>query len=346
MSGRIRYTLKALFRRKRFESSMGEEMRHHVSAYAADLVRGGMSQEQADRRARIEFGSIESLREDCRQSAGLRWFDELRQDLRYAARQMVRSPTFTAAAVISLALGIGANSAIFSIMDEVLLKALPIRDPQTLFFLGHRSGADVSTSSNYPLLERYRSEPSLAGVAGYTWETFLLSSADGLEQVSGQFVTGNYHDVVGVPFVLGRGFATEPDRPDGRAPIAVISDSFWEWKFGRSPDVIGRTLSIGGRVLTIVGVTAAGFHGLEPGARLDITLPMFVRALDHAEFLTARDGWTSLTLVGRLQRDTREARARAAVSAIFQRFWMEPENAWARDPGTGTERLGEIAPAG
>src|SRR5687768_11661315 len=305
---------------------MADEMRFHMSAYARDLERTGVSRDEAERRARLEFGAVEALREECREAQGLHPFDELRQDVRYALRQLVRAPGFSVAIVLSLALGIGANTAIFSVMDAVMFRMLPVSAPQSLYYLAHRSDTDTTSSSNYPLLERYRTAGVFSGLTAYSTATFTVRTADGQERVDGQFVSGNYHAVLGVPTIIGHGFSTEPDRPSGRPPTAVISYDYWDRKFARSPDVIGKTLTIGKRAVTIVGVTAPEFHGLVSGGRLDITLPIAVRALDDPDFLHARDVWTSLALVGRLAPDVTDARALATVDALFRAFWMEPEN--------------------
>src|SRR5687768_4427849 len=154
MFGRLRSLVEVLLRRESFEHEMAAEMRFHMNAYADDLMRSGVPPAAAMRRARLEFGAVESLREDCRQARGLQLFDELRQDLRYAFRQLVRAPGFAVAAVVSLGLGVGANTAIFSLMDAVLFRSLPVADPQALRFLAHRSASDTASSANYPLFER------------------------------------------------------------------------------------------------------------------------------------------------------------------------------------------------
>jgi len=347
MFTRLRSTLAAIIRRDRFEHEMAEELRFHMSAYSADLVRSGIPPEEAERRARLEFGAVESYREECRQARGLRAFDEIRQDIRYAVRQMVRAPGFAAAVVVSLALGIGANTAIFSLMNAVLFRTLPVGNPESLYFLAHRSGnTDSTTSSNYPLFERYKAVDAFSGVAAFSEYTFEVSTADGRERVDGQYVSGNYHAVLDVPIALGRGFSSESDRPSAQSAIAVISDDYWNRKFARNPNAIGRTLTIGGRVVTIVGVTEPGFHGLIPGWRLDITLPVALRVVDEPWFLGARDGWTSLTLVARLGPGTTEGQALAAADAVFRPFWMEPENAWARRDESTVGRSAALVPAG
>ena len=325
---------------------MAEEMRFHMRAYSDDLERSGVSPAEAERRARLEFGSVEAASEECRQARGLQMIDELRQDLRYAIRGLAKAPGFSAAVIVSLAFGIGANTAIFSLMDAVLFRTLPVASSGTLYFLEHASATDTSSSSNYPLLERYRGVGALSGITSFEWTTFTVATPDGKEHVEGQFASGNYHAVLGVPIIMGGGFSIEPDRPSGRPPIAVISDDYWQRRFARDGGVIGKTLTIGGRAITIVGVTAPGFHGLVSGRRFDITLPMSTKALDDPAFLDARDGWTSLTLVGRLAPDVTEAMALATVDALFQRFWMEPENAWARDGDRGAPRSALLVPAG
>jgi hypothetical protein len=342
MLPQLRSLVRMLLHRDDFERSMSDEMRLHMEAYADDLVRRGLTTDEARRRARIEFGSVATAQEESREARGIRPLDELRQDLRYALRQLKRNPTFTAVAVLSLALGIGANTAIFGLMDAVLFRTLPVANPGALYFLGHGSGDDFSTSSNYPLLERYRQSGLFASVTSFSQMTFTIATPEGLDRVNGQYVSGNYHSTLGVSLALGRGFSNEPDRPDGRAPVAVISDSYWTRRFTRDPDVIGQTMSVGGRPITIVGVTAPGFHGLFPGYRADITLPMSIRAQIDPSFLDARDRWISLRLLARLRPDRTLAQTSAAMSDLFRRYWSEPEN--ERKPGD--VRLGAMDPAG
>ena len=342
MLARIRSLARMVFRRDDFESYMNDEMRFHIEAYTDDLVRSGMSPEDARRQARVQFGSPAALQEDCREARGIRVVDELRQDLRYAGRQFRKSPGFALAAIVSLALGIGANSAIFGLMDAIIFRTLPVADPAGLYFLGHTTGDRASTSSNYPLLARYQASGIFQSVTSSTQRTFAMASPGGLERVEGEYVSGNFHSTLGVQFTHGRGFTNEPDRPDGRAPVAVISDEFWARRFARSPNIIGETLPIDGRIVTIVGVTAPGFYGMVPGARSDITMPLFVRAMDGAEFLDQRDRWISVKIIARLRADGTEAQTQAAVSDLFRRYWAEPENAMP----PGSKRFGTLVAAG
>src|SRR5688572_14517539 len=213
------------------------------------------------------------------------------QDLKHALRTLLKSPVFTTVAVLTLTLGIGANTAIFSLMNAVLLRTLPLHAPEQLYYIAHGTPEQNSTSSNYPFFERMRSRSDVfAGVTTYSTSTFRISSKEGAERVSGQFVSGNYHALLGVPMALGRGFASEDDRAAGRSPFAVISDAYWASRFGRSPDVLGKVLIVDGYPVSIVGVTAAAFDGLVPGRIAHVTLPFSMMALDNAEFLSAHDG--------------------------------------------------------
>ena len=347
MLTRLRSLGATLFRRDRFESAMRDEMQFHLDAYADDLVAAGVPRQEADRRARVEFGGTERVKEECRQARGLRIVDELRQDVRYGWRSMSKAPAFTTAAVLSIALGIGANTAIFTLMDAVLLRSMPIRDPGELYFIGHDPGANASMSANYPMFERYRDAGIFGGVTVYDTrgQGFRVATEDGADTVDGQFVSGNYHAVLGVPIVLGRGFTSEQDRAASPDLVAVISDHYWARRFGRSPDVLGKTVTIRERKFTIVGVSAAAFYSLDPGVRADITLPISVRALDDKEFLDNHTGFISLRIVGRLRKGMRETQALAATDTVFHQYMSEPEQRWVYEGASKSFRAAALIPA-
>ena len=226
--------------------------------------------------------------------------DSMWKDVRYAARSLRRTPAFTVTVLVTLALGIGANAAIFSLANAVMLRTLPIAAPQELVFLGHRNPAasdeGVTLLSNPPWLRRVRQETGIfTGVAAYNIRDFKVATAEGVEQVVGQYASGNYHGLVGVPMALGRGFTAENDFAPGASPLAVISDSYWQRRYRGSPAVIGSPIVVGGHTVTIVGVTAAGFEGLQPGRSIEITLPLSVRVQDEPDFVTSLDSTRAAT---------------------------------------------------
>lgn len=255
--------------------------------------------------------------------------DAIWQDLRYATRSLGRAPAFTAAAVVTLALGIGANTAIFSLVNAVMLRTLNLGAAREIVFVGYRSptalDTGVSLLSNPPWLKRLRQETGVfSGVAAYNIRDFKVASEAGVEQVVGQFASGNYHALIGVPMALGRGFATENDFAPGSSPIAVISDSYWQRRYGRNPDVLGRQFVVGAHAVTIVGVTAPGFEGLQPGRSIEVTLPLSIRVQDESDFETSLDSWTGMPLVARLRPGVTAAAAEPVVDAAFREHMSTP----------------------
>jgi predicted permease len=344
MLSRLRSIAAALFRRDRFERAMTDELQFHVDVYAADLEREGLPPAEAMRRARIAFGNVDTVKQDARQSRGLRLLDETWQDVRYAARLMRQSPGFTAAAVLSLGLGIGANTAIFSLIDALMWRVLPVERPGELWFLAHGSAAVPSTSSNYPLYDRYRQAPVFSGVTAYRTTDLKVHAGESIELVSGQYVSGNYHAVVKAPIARGRGFVNETDRGEG-TPIAVISDAYWTRKFGRAADILEKTVSIRGTPVPIVGVTAPGFVGLVPGTPADITLPLSMYVADSPSYLTLHSSFMGMPILARLGPGVTDTQALAVVDPIFQQFMSEPENAWAREGREGEYDVARLLPA-
>jgi predicted permease len=346
MFSRLRSLTDALRHRRRFEDHMREEIGFHLEAYANDLERSGMARHEALRRARLAFGAPDAVKDDCRQSRGLRLFDELSQDVRYATRLMIKAPAFALAAVLSLALGIGANTAIFTLIDAVLLRTIPVNHPHELYFLAHGRGTEVSWMSNYPLMERYVNAPVFTGIAAYDGpQPFKVSEPTGVDLVSGQFATRNYHALLGMPFALGRGFIPGQDRTDEQTFTAVISYGYWQRRYAGDQDVLGKTLTVNRRVVSIVGVTAPEFSGLTPGTHVDITLPLSFKVLDSEGFYDRHDTWTSMPIVGRLKPGLSVDQARAGLDVLFQQFMAEPETTWIRKRAPEDYSVAELLPA-
>ena len=298
---RVKSWLRVSRRRADFEREMQDEMRIHLELYQADLRRRGVPEEEARRRAFAEFGSVGARQEECRDAVGLRLVDELRGDVSYAFRLLRRSPAFTLVALLSLGLGIGANTAIFSLIDTVLVKTLPVDDPQRLFFVDNSGGkSGGSNGPPYPCFERLRDHNRfLSGIAAFDERLFKVSIDGVPERVRGQYASGTYFDLLGVRATHGRLLTpaddSEPGRGGPHGAVAVISDGFWTRRFGRDPAVLGKTVQVGTQWVTIVGVTPPGFFGLQVGMPLDITLPMML----VEQGLQSKQSWW-LSVIGRL----------------------------------------------
>jgi predicted permease len=273
------------------------------------------------RRARIEFGGAESVREECRQARGLQWFDDIRCDLHYAARMFRHNPGFAAIAVLSLGLGIGANTAIFTLVDTVLLKFLPVRQPERLVFIDSTGGrSEGSDAPPYPCFERFRNESKyFAGVAAFesSQEKAMVNGSQ--EKVAAQYVSGNYFDLLGVPAVLGRTLAARDDSVVGQGgrdgAVGVISYGFWKRRFAGDPAVLVKVIQLGSHPVTIVGVTPPEFFGLRTGTSPDVTVPMML----HGDSLHETASWW-FSAVARLRDDAAAEQARAQLDAIFQSY--------------------------
>ena len=320
-----------MHRRSRALAGLDADIRDHIERETQDNIERGMTPEEARRRALIAFGNVALTKEDARAVWAWQRLQELGQDVRYALRAFRRQPGFAIVIVLTLGLGIGANTAIFSLFEAIMLRAVALDEPEQLYFVAHGSRR-FGPSSNYPYYERVRARTDLfAGVTCYARATFRVTAGDGFEMTRGQYVSGNYHAVLGVPIAIGRGFMAEDDRAGGDTPVAVISDGYWTRRFSRDPQVLGRTLSIDGRAVSVVGVTSAGFAGLDPGTPTDITLPLAVRTLDAPALLTNHGTWLGdMPIVARVRSGIGQAQASSAIDALFQQFISEPPNVWLR----------------
>ena len=233
----------------------------------------------------------------------------LAQDFRYACRVWRNSPGFTAAAVLSLALGIGANSAIFQLIDAVRLRPLPIPDPARLAqirFRGGNRGLGISDSGDmlsYPLWDAMsRRQQAFSDVLAWSTDHFHVGEGGAARPVDGAFVSGSYFGGLGIHPEAGRLFVPADDQPKCAAAGVVLSDSFWQGEFGGDPSVLGRTLNVEGRRLPVIGIAPAGFTGVEPGRRLDLALPLCAAALLRDEYgSTVRTDIYWLRVMGRLR---------------------------------------------
>jgi predicted permease len=249
--------------------------------------------------------------------------DQLKQDVSYALRGMRRSPGFTATAVLSLALGVGANTAIFSLIDALLLRWLPVREPQTLLQLTIL-GRDAQPLENfcYPLVKALAEHGDVfASLCGFSSATFTTGEGDSLQKTPGAWVTGSFYQTLGLLPVAGRLLTPDDDRP-GAVPVAVITDRYWKQKFGRDPAAPGQSILIAGNPVLIAGVTPAGFTGADVGEAADITLPLGVLPQLQPEgehVLDAASWW--LRVLARPRPDLSKMQVKSRLGMIWPGIW-------------------------
>jgi predicted permease len=326
-------------RRDRLDRELEEEMRFHLEMKVRENLDAGMTLREARNTARREFGNITLLREVSREMWGFRSLDALAQDARYGLRQLGRQPIFTAVAVLSLALGIGANTAIFSLIDAVLLKTLPVKNPDQLVLFKWISGPEIpmellsgsmsitdesasSTSFSYATFEQFRQNgEALSHVFAFAEIDRLNVGIDGqAELASGQVVSGNYYEALGVATVAGRAITDSDDRVAEADPVAVISYGYWQRRFGGDREAVGKTIYLNNSPFTIIGVAPPGFYGtLDVGASPDITVPVAKQSLVMpGEPYLNRPGVWWLQVIGRLKEGATAEQARARLEVILQ----------------------------
>ena len=307
------------FRRKSREEKMKSEIQFHLDQATLEYRERGLDEKEARRRALLDFGSTAQIEEDLRDIQRPRWLADLVQDLVYAARTFRRSPAFLACAVATLALGIGANTAIFSLMNAVLLRPMGgVADPARLVQLARQTPNCEACAVSYPLFEYFRG--GLGSISG----AFAVMTvrhdiaANGVEEpANGDLVTGDYYRVLGLAPAAGRLLTAEDDaRP---TPVAVISHDYWQRRFGLAPAAIGRTITYGSTALTIVGVEPETFEGTERGRRRDFVAPLSMVETLNGGRVEWRQGWdfNGLSSMARLRPGVSIEQASAEANARF-----------------------------
>jgi predicted permease len=368
MWSRIRSWLRSLARRDRLEHDMADEVNFHLAARAEDLVRRGISRAEASRRAHLEFGAVDRYKDECRQSLGLRLADELRADLRCSWRQMRKSPAFSLLAIAILAVGIGANVAVFSAVHAVLLRMLPVQQPEQIrrvewsarrtgFFRSYNgsmrreAGGRVGWSVSYPVYQHLRDgASSFSGLFAFTGSPVRLNVATHgrADIASGQIVSGNYFTTLGTTALLGRTFVPEDDRYGSVSPPAVLSFAYWQRAFGGSTEVLGQTVSVNGTMIPIVGVLPKHWCGVSPSWCPDIVLPMSLQAVvfPGPDLLRMPDRW-GFEVMGRLKPGVPDDRAGAELELLMQQAILgyqpqreyDPPRIALRPGGQGVDNL-------
>jgi predicted permease len=359
--------LRSLLRRGRVEQELDEELGYHLERQIEENVARGMSSEEARYAALRAMGGIEQQKEACRDTRHVRFVEDFAQDVRFGLRTLLKNRGLTTVAVLSLALGIGANTALFSVVDAMLLKTLPVNEPERLvlfrtvappdFSPGEYSGYDSTdaagqrtmTSFPYQSYLRMRELQSALSDVFAFGDVDLSVSANGRADVAnGQAVSGNYYVGLGVAPMLGRTLVDSDDTP-GASPVAVLSHRYWQRRFGGDPSVIGKQIGLNKLAFTIVGVTPPGFEGtMQAGSTQDVTIPIVWEPRLHADPKSSRmygagEWW--LRVMGRLKPGATAEQARAQLESAFRISVAEHHGMrQTHAHETGANPVGELEP--
>ena len=319
---------RAFFHKKPLDHDLNEEMASHLDLAIEDNIRRGLSPQEARRQAMIRFGGVMQAQEKQREARGLPGLDIFMQDLRYACRILLRDKSFTLIAVLILALGIGANIAVFSVVNAILVRPLPFRDPQQLVWMApaaSKCGFSCETYSADAYEEFQAMNHAFQGVAGY----FAFSTGDNVKLTgSGQpkpatsiWVTANFFQTLGVEPVSGRLFLSEEGRKGAR-PVVLLANPFWRRQYAADPAIVGRTIDLDGTPTTVVGVLPDRFDFgsvFSPGTKVDMFSP--------ANLDDMRDWGNVLALVGRVKPGITVAQAQADSDSVLPRLYFTVKSA-------------------
>jgi predicted permease len=337
-------------RRKRMMDELEQDIRAHIEMETQDNIARGMSPEEARYAAVRKFGNVTRMQEDAREVWSFVWLEQVWQDVRFGLRMLLKSPAFTAVAVLTLAFGIGANTAIFSLIDAVMLRSLPVENPAQLMLLkwsarkapnihGIISAGDCPSdlrrdalnpagcSFSEPMLREIAQANFFSGTAAFANTGRLDLSGNGPASViNGQLVSGDFFRTMGLKIAVGRLIDASDDSP-AAAPVAVLNYGYWQSAFGGSREVIGRTIELNAVPFTIVGVAEQRFTGVTPGSDYDVWVPLSIQQrinpLKGMNALGGQDrrndvGFWWLTIVGRLKPGMSAAETQAEVSGMFR----------------------------
>lgn len=317
--------LGGLFRKEQRDAEFSSEIDSHLRMHIEDNLRAGMSGEEARRQALIKLGGLEQTKESYRERRGLPIFEVLLRDVQYALRMLRKNPGFTAVAVLTLALGIGANSAIFQMLDALTIASLPVRNPQEIaeVKLADRQGARGSVEfwnaqASYPLWEEIRRrQQAFSSIFAWSPGQYNLSPSGEARWASGLEVSGNFFSTLGIQPALGRMFVDADDQPGCNTPAVVLSNAFWQREFAGSPSAIGKKLTLERQPYEIIGVTPANFTGLEVGKNFDVAIPLCSESLGNTEDNRANSSaeWW-LVVMGRLKPGWTLEKANEQLAAI------------------------------
>jgi predicted permease len=323
--------LRSIFRRSRVEHNLEDELALHLEQLTKEYRTAGLSESDARSAARREFGNMAATAEHCRDKRRIGFLEDIGKDLSYGLRLLAKSPGFTAVAVLSLALGIGANTATFGLIDALMLRTLPVRNPEQIVLVRYVRPNGTGYMQSYGLFQKLR---GLTHVFADITAVNLIDRSNltvngpggGLDEglVRTALVSGNYFSFFGVNAMVGRALTPDDDRVPGGHPVAVISYGYWLRRFGLAADVAGRTFTLNGTTYTILGVTPKGFLGDWVGRPTDIWLPVMMHAQVMPEYATQlASGAAPAFIFARPKPGVAIQQAQAAAQAIYQQEWRD-----------------------
>jgi predicted permease len=314
MFKRWRSLFRVLTRRRDFEDDMTEELGFHIEQYINELVSYGMSPEKAARLARMELGSLTNVKGDCREAFGVHLFDELRRQLSYAARLLQKTPGFTATALLTLAVCLGANLTIFAVIDSVLLRPLPFPEPDRLMMIFNtypKAGVDRDGSSLTNYYERRGRIPAFSSLSIYNYGTEIIGEPGSTEREQTMRVSPDFFSTLGVGPVIGRTF-TDEETTSKTDHVAILSDTFWRQRYNADPNVIGNQIRVNSVPRTVIGVLPPSFRFLSSDAR--VFLPLASRPEDRGPS-RRHSGGNVIQMIARLKPDATLAQAQSQIDA-------------------------------
>jgi len=333
------------FRRKReFEAEMSEELRCHLEQQIAANIAAGMTPEEARRHARLQLGAVEGVKAECREQRRGFWLESLWSDVRYGVRMLRKNPGFTAIVVITLALGIGANTAIFSVVNAILLRPLPARDPGEIVELAwEQNNSKPLEYFSYPDYKDIRDQSSsvFSNVAIFQTSFDGLSTKTRADRILTSYVSGNYFPMLGLKPAEGRLIQPSDGGPVSPDSVIVLSYAYWQGELGGAKDILGKTVELDGKPMKVVGVTPRGFHGTMPFVETQAYLPFAA----SGERLTNR-AWRTLHLMTRLKAGVTIAGADSALRVVGRRLALEdPKNDKNMAVSAYPETIAQFGPA-
>ena len=295
--------VRALFAAPQLDRDLDDELRSHIEMETEENLRRGMTPAEARRRALLEFGGVTQTAEIYRETRAVAWVEALLQDIRYALRGFRRAPGFTAVAILSLALGIGVNTTLFSLVNMLILRPLPVQDPaQLVTFSSQQKGNFPMPAFSYPEYRDIRDQTTgaLSGILAYCDGLDGLNADGRADRVITHYVTGNYFTLLGVKPLLGRVILPSEGNVEGADPVLVLGYSYWKAHFASDPNVIGKRVLINGHPVTVVGVAPKQFHGVQALIDVQGYLPLGMNSISAGfpGFLENRSFGTFISSAG------------------------------------------------